>query len=162
MKHQKLFKLMTLVFTLCILFSLAVNTMALTNDKMGMSTNIPDGDVDRYNGRNTFPYDNRRDSGATDTGIGTDTGTIPDETNIPDTQAQTGILDEALTKASEALNDVTGALGDVKDDVEDAVDDMDEGSGFLGVVIAILIAAAIIILVIVMVSKNGQKNNRNH
>lgn len=161
MKNPKLIKLLTFVFTLCILFSLAVNTMALTNNRMGMSTNIPDRAVDRENGNNTFPYD-RRDSAATDTGIATDTGMTPDETNIPDTQAQTGILDEALTKASEALNDVTGALGDIKDDAEDVVDDMDGGSSFLGVVIAILIAAAIIILVIVMVSKNGQKNNRNH
>lgn len=159
MKKTKLCKLFAFIFTLCLLVSLTVNTMALTNDRMGLSTNIPDRAVDRENG-NT-PYANRRDR-ATDTGIATDTDITPDETRAPDTEAQTGVLDEALTKASEALNDVTSALGDLRDDVADTADDMDAGSSFLGVVIAILIAAAIIILVIVMVSKNGEKNNRKH
>lgn len=140
MKKQKLFRLLTLVFTLTIMASMALNAAALIDDPTRFSTNIPDREIDRREAA---------------TGNTTDTGTAPE-----DTKKQTGAVDDALDKASEALDDVTGALGDMKDDVEDMADDATNGNSFVGIVIAILIAVAIIILIIVMVSKNTEKNNR--
>lgn len=139
MKRQKFLKLLTLVFTLTILATMAINASALIDDPTNFSANIPDNSV------------NRRDATS---GNASDTGTIPEET-----QNQTGAVDNALDKASEAVDDVTGALGDMKDDVDDAIDDT-AGNSFMGVVIAILIAVAVIILIIVMVSKNTGKHNR--
>lgn len=135
MKNQKTLKLLTLVFTLVILATLSINTFALSFPSDRMLANIPDSEVD-----------------------GTDNSSTPD-----DTDRQTGVVDDALTKASEELedakDDVDDAMTDAKDDIKDAVDDAD-GSSIAGVLIAILIAVAIIILIIVMVSKNNGKYNR--
>lgn len=143
MRKQKLLKLLTLVFTLTILATMAINASALTRNRMGLDTNVPDRSIDRRDAASES-VDNRE--------------TTPRETN--ETQKQTGAIDDAIDKASEALDDITGALGDMKDDVDNAIDNTDEGKGFMGVVIAILIAVAIIILIIVMVSKNTGKHNR--
>ena len=136
MKNQKTFKLLTLVFTLVILATLSINTFALNISPADrLLTNIPDSEVD-----------------------GTGNDDAPE-----DTDRQTGVVDDAITKASEALDsakdDVDDAMTDAKDDIKDAVDNAD-GSSIAGVLIAILIAVAIIILIIVMVSKNNGKYNR--
>ena len=149
MKNQKILKLLTLVFTLVILATLSINTFALVNDPSPrLLANIPDSEVDGS-------------SSATDRTP--DDSTHRDHTDTRDTDRQTGVLDEALTDASEALDsakdDMDSAMTDVKDDVKDVVDDA-EGGGVMGVIIAILIAVAIIIIIIVMVSKNNGKYNR--
>lgn len=143
MRKQKLLKLLTLVFTLIILATMAINASALTRNRMGLDTNVPDRSIDRRDAVSES-VENKE--------------TTPRETN--ETQKQTGVIDDAIDKASEALDDITGALGDMKDDVDNAIDNTDEGNSFMGVVIAILIAVAIIILIIVMVSKNTGKHNR--
>ena len=94
MKKQNSFKLLTLVFTLIIFASLALNAAAVIDESSyTFSTNIPDRSVDR------------RDATSTNTPE-SDTGTIPRESD--ETQRQTGVVDDALNKASEALDDMTG------------------------------------------------------
>lgn len=137
MKNQRAFKLLTLVFTLVILATLSINTFALASSPAKtLLTNIPDSEVD---------------------------GTETRDDVTSDAESQTGVVDDAITKASEALEDakdtVDNAITDAKDDVEDAVDDV-TGGGAAGILIAIIIAVIIIILIIVMVSKNNGKYNR--
>ena len=144
MKNQKILKLLTLVFTLAILATLAINTAALAKDSSyRILENIPDSEVDG--------------SDAT-SGILPDDSTHRDETKKDETHTQTGVVDQALTDASEALDDakddMDDAMTDAKDDVNDIVDDA-EDNGIMCIIVAILIAVVIIIIIIVMVSKNN-------
>lgn len=142
MQNKKIMKLLTLVLTLTVLAALALNTAALIDDpgfnnsgEMGRS-NIPDNEIDRR-------------SASTEAGSATDGATSRDTAKKDD---HTGVVDDALDKAS-------GAVESVKDDIEDGMDEAGRGS-ITGIVIAILIAVALVILIIVMVSKNGEKYNR--
>lgn len=163
MKNQKTFKLLTLVFTLVILASLALNTVALTkNSSYDILANIPDSDVDSSNGTSALlPDDTSRRDETTHTETKKNE-TTRDETDRKETDKQTGVVDDAITKASEALedakNDVDNAMTDAKNDIADMTDNA--GNGVVGVILAILIAVAVIIGIIVMVSKNNGKYNR--